>query len=41
MKKVMFILIMVMFFSACSGEGGPPPTIGRTHGVGLDNNGTR
>lgn len=41
MKKIMFIMIMAMFFSACAGVVGTPPTISRAPGVGLDNNGTR
>jgi len=40
MKKAMFIMIIAMFIFACAGVVGTPPTIGRTHGVGLDNNGT-
>jgi len=40
MKKIMFIMIMAMFFSACAGVEGSAPTLDRTHGVGLDNNGT-
>lgn len=40
MKKAMLIMIMTMFFMGCAGVVGTPPTIGRTPGVGLDNNGT-
>ena len=40
MKKIMFVMIMAMFISGCAGVVGTPPTISRTPGVGLDNNGT-
>ncbi len=40
MKKIMLIMIAAMFFYACAGVIGTPPTIDWAQGVGLDNNGT-
>ena len=40
MKKAIIVMIVAMFIASCAGVVVTPPTIGRTPGVGLDNNGT-
>jgi len=43
MKKIMFVMIMAMFISACAGVVGTPPNISRTPdfgpSFGIDYNG--